>query len=62
MYITSNTAEYLFQLKPLLKMKHGLRSVEYVFVTMLSHVLGTIGNDIKSDEVANHISDASSIF
>ena len=61
-YITSNMAEYVFQFKPLLKMKHGLKSVEYVFVTMLSHVLGTVGNDIRSEEVANHIFGASPIF
>ncbi|MCD6515530.1 MAG: hypothetical protein J7L07_11455 [Candidatus Odinarchaeota archaeon] len=48
LYITSNLAEYVFQFKPWLKMKYGLRSMVYVFMIMLSYVLGTIGNDIRS--------------
>ena len=61
-YITSNLAEYVFQFKPWLKTKHGLKSVDYVFVMMLSYVLGTVGNNIRSEEVANHVFGASPIL
>ena len=61
-YITSNMAEYTFQFKPWLKTRHGLKDATYVFVMMLGYVLGTVGNDVRSEEVANHIFGASPIL
>ena len=42
-YITSNMAEYVFQFKPLLKMRHGLKSVEYCLCQCLVKFWGPLG-------------------